>query len=268
MKKTMTILITILLVYGVILIFFYFIQSALIFYPQPITRSVPLDEQVEEVHITTAEDLSLHGWLSKGDSQSPHKLIIYFGGNAEEVSHLIPATAMLNGWALLLVNYPGYGNSQGKPGQDSFFKTALAVYDYAKTRQDISHEHIVLLGRSIGTGSAVYLAHERAVRAVILISPFESLQPVAQSSMPFLPVGLLLRHKFPSKKYASYIEAPLLAIYGTEDRIIPPRHSKKLVEIWKGPKRLIALEGFGHNDIFESGEMWDNIRRFLDEQAL
>jgi uncharacterized protein len=268
MNRAMKILITILLVYGVILIFFYFIQSALIFYPQPITRSVPLDEQVEEVHITTAEEISLHGWLSKGDSQSPHKLIIYFGGNAEEVSHLIPAAATLNGWAFLLVNYPGYGNSQGKPGQDSFFKAALAVYDYAKTRQDISLEHIVLLGRSIGTGSAAYLAHERAVRAVIMISPFESLQPVAQSSMPFLPVGLLLQHKFPSKKYASNIEAPLLAFYGTEDRIIPSRHSKKLAEIWKGHTRLIALEGFRHNDIFESGEMWDNIRRFLDEQAL
>jgi uncharacterized protein len=266
MKKLMTILLTILLLYGALLIFFYTTQAGFIFFPQSISGKVPVGDHLEELHITTAKGEELHGWLSSEGSNPPHKLVIYFGGNAEEVSHMIPATGRLNGWALMLVNYPGYGRSQGKPGQESFFRAAQAVYDHALSRDDIDPDHIVLMGRSIGTGSAAFLAHERPVRAVIMISPFESLQPVAQSSMPFLPVGLLLRHKFPSKKYAQHIDAPLLAFYGTADRIIPPRHSKELAAHWKGPVRLIALEGYGHNDIFESREMWDNIGRFLQEQ--
>ena len=267
MKKLMTILLTILIAYGAILVFFYAIQSSLIFYPQAVPAAVSGNKQVEEVHIKTTAGEMLHGWISKGGSAPPHKLIIYFGGNAEEVSHMIPRAQTLDDWALLLVNYPGYGRSQGKPGQDSFFRAALAIYDHALSRDDIDPDHIVLMGRSIGTGSAAFLAHERPVRAVIMISPFESLQPVAQASMPFLPVGLLLQHKFPSKNYAPQIEAPLLAFYGTEDHIIPPRHSKNLAALWKGPKRLIALEGFDHNDIFESREMWDSISRFLQEQT-
>lgn len=265
MNKMLHFLFAVLVIYLLVVLFFWLFQSRFLFYPQPLGAAPVLDKNVEEVRIETSRDQTLHGWLCKSQGADPQKLIIYFGGNAEEVSHMIGVSKMFDEWAMLLVNYPGYGQSQGKPGQKSFFNAALSIYDYAVSREDIDPQNIVLMGRSIGTGSAVYVAHERKVRAVVLISPFESLRSVAQSKMPFLPVGLILRHPFPSKKYASKIQAPLLAFYGTQDQIVPGPHSRKLVNAWEGPSTLVTLEGFNHNDIFESARLWQETKAFLQE---
>lgn len=264
MQKMINILIILLVIYTVIVGFFYIFQGSFIFHPQPLTGSVKTDEYTEEVNIRMDDGSLLHGWLVKNRPYGPHKLLIYFGGNAEEVSHMIPLASIFEDWALLLVNYPGYGKSVGNPGQKSFYKAALAIYDYAVSRDDVDAENIVVMGRSLGSGSAVYLAHERDIKGVVLVSPFESVRSVARSTFPFLPVNLILRHKFLSKKYAKEIKSPMIAFYGTADQIIPPSQTHKLAGYWKGPSKLVKLQGFGHNDIFESRQMWDEINRFLD----
>lgn len=252
-------------VYALIVLFFYLFQSQFLFFPRLLSYPIELKDHEEEVSIMSKDGSMLHGWLSHDYKHSPQKLIIYFGGNAEEVSHMLPIASMMEGWAMLLINYPGYGISEGRPGQDGFFKAALAIYDYASARDDIDKNNIVVMGRSIGSGPSVYLAHERELRTAILISPFESIRAVAQSAMPFLPVNLILRHKFPSKKFATNIDIPLLAFYGTCDNIIPPVHTKRLVEYWKGNTKLVELPSFGHNDIFASEQLWDEINRFLND---
>jgi uncharacterized protein len=265
MKTLITMLITFALVYLVIMVLVWLMQDRLIFFPQPLAYQVPVHENLEEVFITTRGGNQLHGWLRKAPAADPQKLIIYFGGNAEEVSHMLAAAPGYAGWAYLLMNYPGYGNSEGRSGKTSFYDAALAIYDYALTRQDIDTAGIVVMGRSIGTGSAVFLAGHRKVRAVVLISPFESLGAVARSSMWFLPVGLLLRHNFKPERYAKNITAPLLAFYGTRDNIIPPRHSINLTQSWKGEHILIPLQGYGHNDIFASQQLWGEVEVFLNK---
>ena len=249
--------------YGIIIIFFYFFQSLLLFFPQPLSSRIELNEKTEEIKLESSDGNVLHGWLCHDNDRGPQKLIIYFGGNAEEVSHMIPLADMFEGWAMLLINYPGYGKSEGKPGQDSFFNAALAIYDFVAERDDIDNDKIVLMGRSIGSGSAVFLAHERKVSSLVLISPFESIHAVAKSKLPFLPVNLILRHKFPSKEYAANIDVPLLAIYGAADNIIPPIHSKRFAEYWKGEKKLVELSSYSHNDIFGSDQLWKEIHKFL-----
>ncbi len=262
-KSMINVFIVFVMFYGIIIIFFYVFQSGMLFFPQPLSSRVVLNEKTEEVKIQSSDGNMLHGWLCHASNNGPQNLLIYFGGNAEEVSHMVPMASMFEDWALLLINYPGYGRSEGKPGQESFYTAALAIYDYAAERDDVDNENIVLMGRSIGSGSAVYLAHERKVKSLILISPFESIRAVAQSKLPFLPVNLILRHKFPVKKYAANVHVPLLAFYGTADNIIPPLHSKKLAEYWKGEKKLIGLSSFGHNDIFGSEQLWEEIDEFL-----
>ena len=263
MKRMTNVFIFLVVLYGIITLFFYLFQSALLFFPQPLSSRVELNEKTEEVKIQSFDGSMLHGWLCHVSDKEPQKLIIYFGGNAEEVSHMIPQASMFEGWAMLLINFPGYGKSEGRPGQDSFFNAALAIYDFAAERDDIDKDNIVLMGRSIGSGSAVFLAHERKVSSLVLISPFESIRAVAQSKLPFLPVNLILRHKFPSKEYAANIDVPLLAIYGAADNIIPPLHSKKLAEYWRGEKKIVKLSSFGHNDIFDSHQLWEEIDEFL-----
>jgi uncharacterized protein len=263
MKRMTHVFIFFVVLYGIIILLFYLFQSALLFFPQPLSYRVELNEKTEEVKIKSSDGNELHGWLWHVSDKEPQKLIIYFGGNAEEVSHMLDLASRFDGWAMLLVNYPGYGRSEGKPGQDSFYNAALSIYDYAAKRDDIDNDNIVLIGRSIGSGSAIYLAHERKVKSLILVSPFESIRAVAKSKLPFLPVNLILRHKFPSKEYAANVSVPLLAFYGTADYIIPPIHSKRLAEYWRGEKKLVKLSSFGHNDIFASDQLWEEIDEFL-----
>jgi len=257
-------LIILAILYSLVLAFFYFSQRGMLFYPQPLSYLIQANENVEEVEIQMTEGNILRGWLCKNHSTHSRKLLIYFGGNAEEVSHLVPEASLFGDWDVLLVNYPGYGKSDGRPGEESFFNAALEIYDYAVSRMDADNAQIVVMGRSIGTASAVYLASKRKTRGVILVSPFESIRAVAQAKLPFLPVSLLLQHPFASKKYAEGIQAPVLAFYGTADNIVPPSHSKKLMEYWSGPVRLVELPGYNHNNIFDSEQLWRETERFLE----
>ncbi|MFP4556400.1 MAG: alpha/beta hydrolase [Bacteroidales bacterium] len=267
MKRVMYIITTLIIIYGIVLGFFYFSQSSMLFFPQQIGHQKTYDN-TEEVRIETSNGNQLHGWLCKSDSgkDTLTNLIIYFGGNAEEVSHLIPAiSSRLNGWSVLVINYPGYGLSKGKPSEKSFFNAALAIYDYADSRKDICSNNIVLLGRSIGTGCASYLAANREVKGVVLVSPFESMKSVAQSKLPYIPVSLLLKHQFDSNKYAQEIDASMLAFFGTADDLVPPIHAKRLAKSWKGDVTLIQLEGYNHNNILESEKLWSEMIAFLDK---
>ena len=119
------------------------------------------------------------------------------------------------------------------------------------------------MGRSLGTGVAVYLAQNRAVEGVILVTPYDSLTSVSQEKFPFLPVSFLLKHKFDSGSRAPSIAAPLLALAAKDDTIIPPLHAKRLVEKWGGPRTLEVLEGVDHNSVDSNPVYWETIRTFL-----
>ena len=168
-------------------------------------------------------------------------------------------------WSLALVNYRGYGASEGKPSERSLFADALVTFDALAGRPDVDPSRIVLFGRSLGSAVAVHVAAERPVAAVILVSPFESMTAVGQRHYPWLPVGLLLRHPFDSGARAPAIRAPLLAIVAEQDTIIPPVHSKRLFDAWGGPKRWIAIPHADHNDVAGAPEFWAAVTAFLRE---
>ncbi len=119
------------------------------------------------------------------------------------------------------------------------------------------------MGRSLGTGVAVHLASARSVTGVVLISPYDSLVAVAQGHHPYVPVGLLLKHRFDSVGRAPSIAAPMLCIVGTEDTIIPPEHSEELARAWKGPVEMVSIRGADHNDLPLQSGYYAAITRFL-----
>jgi len=197
-------------------------------------------------------------------ADTPAPLVIYFGGNAEEVSWLLDFAGRFAGWSLLLVNYRGYGESEGKPGERELFSDALALYDYAKQRGDIVPERIVAMGRSLGSGVAVHLAAHRLVRGVVLVSPYDSLVEVGRRHYPFLPVSLLLRHRFDSLAKVPQIETPLLCLVATEDRLIPAAHSRALFDAWRGAKTWQEIPLADHDSISGEPEYWRSISGFLN----
>src|SRR5437764_15432172 len=105
------------------------------------------------------------------------------------------------------------------------------------------------MGRSLGSGIAVHLAAHRPLRAVILVSPYDSIVEVAKRHYPFLPVSLMLRHRFDSIALAPRIEAPLLCLVATGDRVIPAEHSRALLEAERDTKTLHEFPNADHNSI-------------------
>lgn len=241
----------------------YLAQDSLIFHPQPLdeSRRVALARTaaVESLFINAPDGTRLHAWHLKGDP-----LIIYFGGNAEEVSWMLedaPRRAPGVGW--LLVDYRGYGSSGGSPSEKALVADALQWYDHFK-----GVERIYVFGRSLGSGVAVQLAAERPVAGVVLVAPFDSLVAVGKRHYPFLPVSLLLKHRFESVALAPKMKAPLLCIVATDDEIIPVDHAKRLYDAWAGRKEWIGLEGAGHNSTDDALNYWPSIVRFLTEKPL
>ncbi|MFA9556909.1 alpha/beta hydrolase [Evansella sp. AB-rgal1] len=248
---------------------FYFLQDRILFFPQGITDGRTSEIQteysnVEEVTLRVDDEISLHGWYIKNEKEPSSPLLIYFGGNAEEVSHLMDSVTNISTHSVVLINYRGYGKSTGSPGEAAMFSDALAIYDYMAEKTEINKERISVMGRSMGTGVAVYLAAEREIDHVILVSPYDSLVNVARDRYPFVPVSLLLKHRFENIDRAPQIESPLLMYIASEDTLIPPAHSERLAEHWKGNNEVIYFEGYDHNNIQTSNRYWDGIMEFLE----
>ncbi|HTO45297.1 MAG TPA: alpha/beta fold hydrolase [Burkholderiales bacterium] len=251
----------------------YFSQERLIFYPQRLDleaarilqRAYPSAEPVE---LEVDSRVKVRGWLVHGQTRAPAPLVIYFGGNGEEVSWLVTESARLAPWAVLLINYRGYGLSDGRPSESVLYKDAVAIHDWAAGRPDIDARRIVLVGRSLGTGVATYLAAQRAVSGVVLVSPYDNLVEVARGVYPYLLVDYFMRYRFDSAARAKLIHAPLLALVADQDTIVRPERSRSLVRAWGGPAHLELLVGVGHNDIQLHPHYWPLIAAFLAERAV
>jgi pimeloyl-ACP methyl ester carboxylesterase len=191
-------------------------------------------------------------------------VILYFGGNAEDVLYTAASAPVLNARRMLVVNYRGYGRSTGKPGQKALYDDALAIYQHAVTAGDATPAQIVVMGRSLGSGVAAMLAAQRPVGGAILVTPFDSLGAVAARHYSFMPVRLLLRHPFPSVEWAQHAKAPALILAGERDHIIPPVHAQRLHDAWAGNRQIHILEGVGHNDIELNPEYHRLINQFLE----
>jgi pimeloyl-ACP methyl ester carboxylesterase len=176
-------------------------------------------------------------------------LLIYFGGNAEEVSHMAALPGATPGWALLTLNYRGYGGNPGSPSEQSLCADALAIHGWAVKQPDVDAERVVAFGRSLGSGLAVYLASQRPLAGVVLVTPYDSLRAVAQRLYPYAPVALLLKHSFDSLSRAPNVTAPVLMLAAVRDTVVPIGHARTLFAAWGGPKTWREFANAGHNDL-------------------
>lgn len=241
-------------------------QERLVFYPRGVEPrpSAPLGWRIEDVSLAMADGIRLVGVLVS-PAREPTGAVIYFGGNAEEVTSYAPHVAQVYGErAVLLVNYRGYGASGGRPGERALVADGIALFDWLSARKEIDRSRIALHGRSLGSGVAVQVAAARPPRCVILTSPFDSALEVAKEMYWWLPVSLLLRHPFDSAAHAPNIKAPLLVLVGEDDRLIRPPHSERLAAAWGGPVERKSFPGFGHNDIDVTPLYAKAIRDFIE----
>ncbi len=263
-----------LLVYVIISAFMYFKQDQFVFFPQKISdarvQQLRNESGLEEITISTEDGKLLHGWLLHGSETDDieKNIVIYFGGNAEEVSHLIDYFSRFSDWSFALFNYRGYGKSEGQPGEKYFFQDAVRIYDEIKERIDEDDLNIVTMGRSIGAGVALHVAQNREVNGMILVSPYDRLVDVAKDAYPFLPVEILARQRFNAIKKAPDIEVPAYALVAMEDRTIRPIRSRKLLEALAGEVFLTEIDGEDHNSVAHTSEYDEFLKNSLQELSM
>lgn len=192
-------------------------QRSLIYLPQPrhADRQVPtltLETGGERLVITTHR-------VDRPDA------VLYFGGNAEDVSSSLPRLARaFPDRALYLMHYRGFGGSSGRPAETALVDDALALHD----RVAPGHRSILVVGRSLGSGVAIPLAARRPVAGLVLVTPFNSLLELASDLYPWLPVAWLLRDRYESWRHAPCITAPTRFIIAARDDVVPIASSDRL----------------------------------------
>jgi pimeloyl-ACP methyl ester carboxylesterase len=189
--------------------------------------------------------------------------LLYFGGNAEDVSaNIAPFSAAFPGRSLYLVNYRGYGGSTGSPSEAALVADAVALYDRLRGR----HADLCVMGRSLGSGVAMQLAAARPVGCLVLVTPFDSMLNVARHHFRWLPVGLLLLDRYESAGRAGSVTARTLVVIAAEDEIIPRARSDALVDALATARtEVLVLEQAGHNDLDAAPGYLAGLQRFLAE---
>lgn len=244
LRTLLSLMMTAVVAYAGLCALMYATQRSMIYFPQPRTAggdAALLVLQVADARIA----------VTTKPRAGPDALI-YFGGNAEDVSLMLPDLAMaFPDHALYLLHYRGYGGSAGQPEESALHADALALFD----RVHAEHANVTVIGRSLGGGLAVPLASNRPVARLVLITPFDSLQNVAAHHYPWVPVRWLLHDKYESWRYAPQVTAPTLVLAAEHDEVIPRARTEALYARFpKGIATLRVLAGAGHNTIGENAE--------------
>ncbi len=242
----------------------------LLYFPAPVSSSrlaylKTSFDQVTQIFIPIGDQGGLHGWLIQKDMENLPTLF-YFGGNAEEVSLNMEDFVQKLSANVVMVNYRGFGKSDGSADEVSLKSDALAVYDAMAKRYKITPDNAVAWGRSIGSSMASFLALERGVGQLILTCPFDSIASVAAHYYPGWLVGMVLKDKHQTIEFAPRITSATLVLASKTDEVIPPANTKKLYESLTCPKTLVYIEGAGHNTISQFDGYYAAVNRFLIEE--
>lgn len=219
--------------------------------------ALPSDPRIQPVaHVVNG--LNLRGvrvLAQEGDT-----VLLYFGGNAEPVAYNSLPMLRLATVTAYLIDYRGYGDSDGSPSERALRDDALAHFDWIRIQHPQSR--IVLVGRSLGSAMALHVAARRDIDGIVLISPFTSLRDVAAFHLPWLPVKPLLRHPFDAVPDAHRIGVEALVIAGENDSVIPRRFTDALVRELPSRAEVHIIPGTGHNDLMEA-RSWGLVREYL-----
>lgn len=235
------------LLYLLLCVLLYCYQEQFIFHPSTLAaeHSFYFEGDFEEVKLTTKDAEQLHGlWFKVPKTKG---IVFYLHGNAgslESWGHIAPIYQQL-GYDIFILDYRGFGKSTGKiKSEQQFFADAQLAYDWLKTRYQ--EQQITVIGYSIGTGTAAWLAAQNQPQQLILKAPYYSLVDMMQQYYAFAPT-FLLKYRFETHQYLPKVSAPITIFHGKQDRLIPVQASLRLQQFLKPTDQLIVLPQTGHH---------------------
>lgn len=257
MSQMLFILLAVALAYAGAVVYMWVRQEHFLFKPKHLE---PLPEFEKYRWDRKINGVQLQGWFFDKGSD---KTVVYHGGNAEDLAGHCEVLFQGLETNALLVNYRGYGQSEGTPCEKDMIADCIAVLDLFCKEKNVPYSSIFLMGRSLGTGVAVQVAAARPdVAGVILVTPYESISAVARFQYPWLPIERLLRHPFRAIDHAPALKLPALVLLAEQDEVIPVESGQRLGDAWNGPKEIITLP-MGHMDINEHPDYFKAINRFM-----
>jgi fermentation-respiration switch protein FrsA (DUF1100 family) len=261
-------LLLLVLIYLGLTLYLYLSQAGMLYlpdFPGENRDITPADAGLayEQIELTTADGLHLAAWFVPGPTKA-RGVILFCHGNAGTIASRITTLELLQGlgFATLIFDYRGYGDSEGRPSEQGTYRDAEAAWQYLRG-QGYAGDEIIIMGRSLGAAVAAQLASRHSPGAVVLESTFTSVPDVAAELYPLFPVRFISRFHYNTLSRMPAIHAPLLIVHSRDDEIIPYSHGRRLFAAANEPKQFLELKG-GHNDsIYVSGIEY--YRRGLDD---
>ena len=255
-------LVIVLVAYLVISVLLYFFQDFLLFKPEKLPKDFQFyydNQEIEEYNLETRDGAIINGLRFK--CKNPKGVVFYLKGNSKSIKGWgkFAVDFTRHNYDVLMVDYRGFGKSTGRRSQKAIKRDMQEVYN--KIKEKIPETHIILYGRSLGSGFATKLASMNNPRMLILDAPYYSLSKVAKKFIPFMPLSLLIKFPMPTYKWLKYVNCPIHIIHGTDDRLIPYKTSVKLSKIKPKQTRLYTVIGGGHKNL----NTFESYHKMLDE---
>ncbi len=268
---------SLLLAYLLLVVFMYWQQPAMVFLPHVPGRQLqasPADAGMdfESIYLDTASGERIHAWfvpLPAGRLQRGAAL--FFHGNAGNISHRLERLALLQGlgFATLIIDYRGYGQSEGRPSEAATYEDAEAAWQHLVEQRGVAPEQILIMGQSLGAAVAAYLASRHVCGALVLEAAFRSLASVAQEHYPWLPVRPLLRIHYPVRERLREVRSPVLVVHSREDAVIGFDHGVDLYASAYEPKEFLEIQGDHDQGFLVTGERYTKaLADFLERHGM
>ena len=253
--------------YGALVLFMTLTQSRQVYFPIGTLATTPAAHGMpfEDVWIDTEDGVRLHAWMVPALKE--RGVLLFFHGNAGNISHRIDSIRIFHelGLSVLIVDYRGYGRSEGRPTEAGTYLDAQAAWNWLREERGVPPERIVVFGRSLGSSIAAWLSARERPAAVILESAFTSARDLAADLMPWLPVRWVLRFDYDTRSAVASFAAPVLVIHSRQDEIVPFAHGEAVFAAAQEPRHFLPIQG-GHNDGFlrSHADYVSGLRGFLD----
>jgi fermentation-respiration switch protein FrsA (DUF1100 family) len=260
--------------YGALCLYLFLMQAKLLYYPNIPSRELtasPADINLDykTVTLSTSDDVKLHGWFIPATNE--RGALLFFHGNAGNISHRLDSLKIFHdlGLSTLIIDYRGYGHSQGSISEHGNYLDAEAAWSYLTEARKIPAQEIVVFGRSLGAAVGAYIAAKQKPAALILESAFTSVPDMAARLYPFFPVRLLSRFHYNTEKSLLSVSCPVLIIHSPDDEIIPYENGRQLYKSAREPKSFLEIRGDHNQGFLMSGQVYrDGLREFIAASLL
>ncbi|MGP8307711.1 alpha/beta hydrolase [Vibrio sp. YIC-376] len=247
-------LVTLVVCYAIFTLTFYSLQRRFLYFPQ-----LASDVYGEMNTCFVVDGAQLFGWVL---NEGQPKALIYYGGNAESIEANIPLfKTMVPNYTIYLIPYRGYGNNLGTPTEEVLYSDAVQVFHSVESK----HDSVSLMGRSLGSGIATYVAAHQKVDKLILVTPFDSIENVAKDIYWMFPISWLIKDRYRSADRVKDITAQTYIFIAEEDQVIPRARTEQLIAKFDGQlEDVVVIPGAGHNTISQFPSYISRLQRILN----